>query len=55
MVPQIAIEYMFTNQNFTEIKAVINEKRYKYVAPYFSRDYMYQRIHPLRDAAFDTD
>ena len=55
LYPQIAIEYMFTNQNFTEIKAVINEKRYKYVAPYLSRDYIYQRIHPLRDAAFDTD
>ena len=46
---------MFTNQNLTEIKAVINEKRYKYVAPYLSRDYIYKKIYPLRDAAFDTD
>ena len=26
------------------------EKRYKYVVPYLSRDLIYQKIHPLRDA-----
>ena len=31
------------------------EKRYKYVVPYFSRDLIYQKIHPLRDAAFAAD
>ena len=46
---------MFTNQPFTENKAVINVKRHKYVAPYLSRYYIYQKIHPLRDAAFDAD
>ena len=30
-------------------------KRYKYVAPYLRRDNIYQKIHPLRDAAFDAD
>ena len=28
------------------------EKRYKCVVPYLSRDLIYQKIHPLRDAAF---
>ena len=46
---------MFTNQPSTENEAVMNVKRYKYVAPYLSRDYMYQKIHPLRDATFDAD
>ena len=46
---------MFTNQPFTENKAVINVKWYKYVAPLLSQDYIYQKIHPLRDAAFDAD
>ena len=31
------------------------EKRYKYVVPYLSRGLMYQKIHPLRDAAFGAD
>ena len=31
------------------------EKRYKYVVPYLSRDLIYQKIHPLRDAAFGED
>ena len=31
------------------------EKRYIYVIPYLSRDLMYQKIHPLRDAAIGTD
>ena len=31
------------------------EKRYKYVVPYLSQDLIYQRIHPLRDAAFGAD
>ena len=26
------------------------EKRYKYVVPYLSRDLIYKKIHPLRDA-----
>ena len=28
------------------------EKRYKYMDGYLSRDLLYQKIHPLRDAAF---
>ena len=31
------------------------EKRYKCVVPYLSRDLIYQKIHPLRDAAFGAD
>ena len=31
------------------------EKRYKYIVPYLSRDLIYQKIHPLRDAAFGAD
>ena len=31
------------------------EKRYKYVVPYLSGDLIYQKIHPLRDAAFGAD
>ena len=31
------------------------EKRYKYVVPYLIRDLMYQKIHPLRDAAIGAD
>ena len=31
------------------------EKRYKYVVPYLSQDVIYQKIHPLRDAAFGAD
>ena len=31
------------------------EKRYKYVVPYISRDLIYQKLHPLRDAAFGAD
>ena len=31
------------------------EKQYESVVPYLSRDLMYQKIHPLRDAAFDAD
>ena len=30
-------------------------KRYKYTDGYLNRDLLYQKIHPLRDAAFDTD
>ena len=29
--------------------------RYKYVVPYLSRDFIYEKIHPLRDAAFGAD
>ena len=28
------------------------EKRYKYTDEYLSRDLLYQKLHPLRDAAF---
>ena len=31
------------------------EKRYKYIVPYLSRDLIYQKIHPLQDAAFGAD
>ena len=31
------------------------EKRYKYIVPYLSRDLIYRKIHPLRDAAFGAD
>ena len=31
------------------------ERRYKYVAPYLSGDFIYQKIHPLREAAFGAD
>ena len=30
-------------------------KRYKYMDRYLSRDLLYQKIHPLRDAAFGAD
>ena len=31
------------------------EKQYKYIVPYLSRDLIYQKIHPLPDAAFGAD
>ena len=31
------------------------EKWYKYIVPYLSRDLIYQKIHPLREAAFGVD
>ena len=31
------------------------EKRYKYIVPYLSRDLIYQKLHPLRDATFGAD
>ena len=31
------------------------EKRNKYMDGYLSRDLLYQKIHPLRDAAFGAD
>ena len=31
------------------------KKRYKYIYGYLSRDLLYQKIHPLRNAAFDAD
>ena len=31
------------------------EKRYKYMDGYLSRYLLYQKIHPLRDAAFGPD
>ena len=31
------------------------EKRYKYTDGYLSRDLLFQKIHPLRDTAFDAD
>ena len=31
------------------------EKWYKYMDGYLSQDLLYQKIHPLRDAAFDAD
>ena len=30
------------------------EKWYKYMDGYLSRDLLYQKIHPVRDAAFDA-
>ena len=47
---------MFTNQPFTENKAVINVKTVQILCSIsVSRDYIYQKIHSLRDAAFDAD
>ena len=48
----VVISKMFINQSFTKNKAVINGKWYKYVSGYLSRDLLYQKFHPLRDAAF---
>ena len=31
------------------------EKQCKYVVPYLSQDLIYQKIHPLRDAACGVD
>ena len=31
------------------------ENRYKYMDGYLGRDLLYQKIHPLRDAAFGED
>ena len=31
------------------------EKRYKHIDGYLSRDLLYQKIHPLRDAEFGAD
>ena len=31
------------------------EKWYKYFVPYLSQDLLYQKIHPLQDAAFGAD
>ena len=31
------------------------EKRYKYMDGYLIRDLLYQKLHPLRDAAFGAD
>ena len=31
------------------------EKWYKYVVPNLSRDLIFQKIHPFRDAAFGAD
>ena len=31
------------------------ENRYKYMNGYLSRDLLYQKIHPLGDAAFGAD
>ena len=31
------------------------EKRYKCVVPYLSQDLIFQKIHPLRNAAFGAD
>ena len=31
------------------------EKRYKYIDGYLSGDLLYQKIYPLRDAAFGAD
>ena len=46
---------MFIKQSFTKNKAVINGTRYKYMVGYLSRDLLYQKIHPFRDAAFGAD
>ena len=51
----IVIGKMFINQSFTENKAVINGKRYKYIDGYLSRDLLHQKIYPLRNAAFGAD
>ena len=42
---------MFINQFLTKNKAVLMEKRYNYMDGYLSLDLLYQKIHPLRDAA----
>ena len=52
---RIVIGKMFINQSFTKIKAVINGKRYKYMDGYLSRDLLYQKIYPLRDAEVGAD
>ena len=31
------------------------EKQYKYIDGYLSQDQLYQKVHPLRDAAFGAD
>ena len=46
---------MFINQSLLKNKALINGKRYKYMNGYLSRDLLYQKIRPLRDAAFGAD
>ena len=51
----IVIGKVFTNQSFTENRAVINGKWYKYIDEHLSRDLLHQKLHPLRDAAFDAD
>ena len=33
----------------------MKKKRYKYIHGYLNRDILYQKGHPLRDAAFDAD
>ena len=34
---------------------MINGKQYKYMDGYLSQDLLYQKIHPLQDAAFGVD
>ena len=46
---------MFTNQSFTENKAVINGEMVQIYCSISQPKFIYQRIHPLRDAAFGAD
>ena len=48
---------MFTNQTFAENKAVINVKTVQIRCSISQprRRHICQKIHPLRDAAFDAD
>ena len=46
---------MFTNQPFTESKAVINVKMVQICCSISQPNYIHQKVHPLQDAAFDAD
>ena len=46
---------MLISQSFTQNKSVISGKRYKYMDGYLSRDFLYLKIHPLRDAELGED
>ena len=46
---------MFTNQTFAENKAVINVKTVQIRCSISQPRDICQKIHPLRDAAFDAD
>ena len=55
MILEIAIGKIFLNQPFSENKTVINGETIQIYCPYISRDLIYQKLHPLRDAAFGAD